>query len=501
MCAKRKVDPVRTVAGTPLRDPVSIAAAFLDHDSRLYSEQTIDNAAGAPFVRNITNRLSEDSSDLPRCEITDEEVALIVQHTPKQKLPGIDGIPYEFYQHYWSVVQAEFCNMLRTVINRNALYRSQTEAFTRAATAQINSAKTKLLDLEPEPHALRQVSPYVKTDELRTLGIKFMQHSEQLIKCNWDSMVHKVRGSLLTARLRNINIIQGAYIVNTYLLSQLWYVAHLFPMPKATEAQIRLYIGWFMWRRYQFRANREQLLLPADRGGLGLVDLKLKARALFEKTIIQQFTSENGEVTALHHAVWTYDHILPRHYLQALQGVKQTLIELPAGVSVTTSLLYKQHRRTVNVVPRVQLKWANLHWDTIWKNTADVELPTALRASAHSFVKDLTPAKNRCKRIFLDADDRCVICDHRDTALHRVTSCIYSRPLWTWGRRRIARRLDVAADDIREKTLCFLDLTAFATVKRRAVVWLLMNLIDFTVNTPTISHLREFVDRLHRAGG
>ncbi|KAJ8871984.1 hypothetical protein PR048_028324 [Dryococelus australis] len=50
-------------------------------------------------------------------------------------------------------------------------------AFTRAAIAQVISAKTKLLDLKPEPHSLRQVSPYVTTDPLRTLGIEFMQNS------------------------------------------------------------------------------------------------------------------------------------------------------------------------------------------------------------------------------------------------------------------------------------------------------------------------------------
>ncbi|KAJ8882766.1 hypothetical protein PR048_014579 [Dryococelus australis] len=50
----------------------------------------------------------------------------------------------------------------------------------------------------------------------------------------------------------------------------------------------------------------------------------------------------------------------------------------------------------------------------------------------------------------------------------------------------------------REETLCFLDLTAFPTVKWRAVVWLLMNLIDF-VSTLTPFHLREFVGRLRRA--
>ncbi|KAJ8895444.1 hypothetical protein PR048_000776 [Dryococelus australis] len=515
MCAKRHVDAIRTLAGTTLRDPVSIAAAFLDHYSRLYSEQTIDN-----------------------CEITDEEVALIAQHTPKKKSPGIDGIPYEFYQHYCPVIQAEFCNMLRTVINRNALCRFQTEvsllnidldkafdrvnwnlldrimlhvgfppptiailqtlrrgattqislngrlgesftikssvrqgcplsmsqfvlyikpllrtlhsklngisvwtrtltyfgyaddvtcvvrseddvarindtlsAFTRAATAQVNSAKTKLLDLKPEPHALRHVTPYVKTDKLRTLGIEFMQNSEQMIKCNWDSVVHKV-------------------------LRQPSNCSSSAPIPHAKSNRgTNTAVGWFMWRGYLFRANREQLLLPADREGLGLVNMKLKARGI------------------------------------------------------------------VNVVPRVQLEWANLHRDTIWKNIADGELPIALRASAYSFINDLTPTKIRRKRIFLDADDRCVLCDHRDTALHRITSCIYSRPLRTWCRRRIARRLNVAADDIREETLCFLDLTAFPTVKRRAVVWLLMNLIDFTsIRRHTSTYLNLLTDCVGRGG-
>ncbi|KAJ8889739.1 hypothetical protein PR048_009240, partial [Dryococelus australis] len=316
-------------------------------------------------------------------------------------------------------------------------------AFTHAATAHINSAKTKLLDLKPEPPAQRQVSPYVQTDKLRTLGIEFMENSEQIIKCNWDSVVHKVRGNLVTARLRNINIIQRAYIVNTYILSQLWYVEHLFPMPKATESQIRQKLSY----------NNSRLKTAKSR----------------------RFIAQYGQMITFSLDI-TYRHFKARNKLS-----------------------FNYRPATVNVVPRVQLRCANLHWDTIWKNIADVEIPTALRATAYSFVNDLTPTKIRHKSIFLDADDRCVICDHRDTALYRVTSCIYSRPLRTWCRRRIARRLDVAVDDIREETLCFLDLTAFPTVKRRAVVWLLMNLIDFTVNTLTPFHLYEIVDRLCRA--
>ncbi|KAJ8875307.1 hypothetical protein PR048_023202 [Dryococelus australis] len=168
-------------------------------------------------------------------------------------------------------------------------------------------------------------------------------------------------------------------------------------------------MGWFMWREYLFQENSEQFLLPADRGGLGLVDQKLEARALFEKTTKQQFTFENRDVTALHRAVWRNDHILPRHYLRALQALKQTLIELLAGHFIGLPAVY-------------------------------IPIPYGPGV---------------------------------DVA--------------------------VAADDIREEALCFLDLTAFPTVRRRAMVCLLMNLIDFTVNTPTPFHLREFVDRLRRA--
>ncbi|KAJ8869497.1 hypothetical protein PR048_028488 [Dryococelus australis] len=370
MRAKRHAD---AIAGTTLRDPVSIAAAFLDHYSRLYSEQRIDNDPGAPFVRSITNRLSEYSSNLPQCEFTYEEVALIVEHTPKNKSPGIDGIPtITLLCTDYKILELLFANRLKHVLSdiigpeqccaaRNnsiiqgvavlrdvqliakstpgpesllsidldkafdrvnwnlfdrimlhvgfppptiAIYKlceevqqhsyllmvgwekalpihppytkgvpylclnsysklnPSYEHSTRNSTmvsllgqkqtltcigyaddvmcivraAQVISAKTTLLDTKSEAHALRQVSPYVKIDKLRALGIEFMQNSEQMIKCNCYSVVHKVRGSLLTARLRNINTIQRAYIVNTYLLPQLWHVAHLFPMSKATKA-------------------------------------------------------------------------------------------------------------------------------------------------------------------------------------------------------------------------------------------------------------------------
>ncbi|KAJ8874593.1 hypothetical protein PR048_025459 [Dryococelus australis] len=319
MCAKRHVGAIRTVAGTTLRDPVSIAAAFLDHYSRLYSEQTIDNYAGAPFVHSITNRLSEDSSDLLHCQIMDEEVALIIQHTPEKKPITLLCTDYKILAHL-------FANRLKHVLS-DIVGPEQCCAVRNTSVIQ-------------GPAVLRDVH-----------------------------LIDKLTPGPVS--LLNIDLEKA--------FDRLWYVAHLFPMPKATKAQIRRYIGWFMWRGYLFRANREQLLLPADRGGLGLVDLKLKARTLFEKTTIQQFTSENREVTSLHRAVWTNDHILPRHYLQALRGVKQTLVELPAG------------------------------------------------------------------------------------------------------------------------TLSFLDLTAFPTVRRRAVVWLLMNVIDFTVNTRTPFRLPEFVDRLRRA--
>ncbi|KAJ8895295.1 hypothetical protein PR048_000620 [Dryococelus australis] len=196
-----------------------------------------------------------------------------------------------------------------------------------------------------------------------------------------------------------------------------------------------------------------------------LLDLKPQSHALRQvspyKTIIQQFTSENREVTALHRAVWTNYHILPRHYLQALQGVKQTLIELQAGISITRSILCKHHRSSVNVGPRVHLKWANLHWNTVWKNIADVELPTALRASAYSFVNDLTPTKIHVNVFSIDLGLSV------DIALH---------------------------EDLTGQLMTYSSLPS----NGRAVVWLFMNLIDFNVNMPTPFHLREFVDRLRR---
>ncbi|KAJ8882921.1 hypothetical protein PR048_014760 [Dryococelus australis] len=149
-----------------------------------------------------------------------------------------------------------------------ALINDTLSAFTRAATARVNSAKTKLLDLRPEPHALRQVSPHVKTDKLRTLGIGFMQYYEQMIKCDWDSVVHNIRCSLLTARLRNINIIQRAYITlmtdASYVIAVIQHFIVLpvvsIPVPYGPGVDVALYKD-LMWQLMTYMKRQSAALV------------------------------------------------------------------------------------------------------------------------------------------------------------------------------------------------------------------------------------------------
>ena len=56
------------------------------------------------FINSLDLSLSQAESDLCKGEITQEECQRALSSMKNNKSPGIDGLPYEFYVHFWSTL-------------------------------------------------------------------------------------------------------------------------------------------------------------------------------------------------------------------------------------------------------------------------------------------------------------------------------------------------------------------------------------------------------------
>lgn len=382
------------------------------------------------------------------------------------------------------------------------------EKYEIASGAKINQKKTKLLWLERTPTPTTSYN-YTDCENMKILGMICCSNFNQTVNENWQSLANKVRGLLLDTHLKTLNLHQRIEFVNIYALSRLWYIAQILPLPCKFSAQIKQYTGWFIWNRHFFRVHRDQLTLQPIDGGLGLVNIQMKANALLFRNIFRSL-SPDCQQKELFKFAWNVKHIstnrnnssnsinIPKSFSKSLQQAHELLKKLPKEQHITTAALYAQLQSDSNHTPRVTTKHMDLHWKTIWRNISDTAVPSSIRSALYIFVNDLTPTSYRRYQIRLEDDMRCSICGSEDTAEHRLISCSAALPIWTWITTKLCRMLGNINEHPRDKKMLYTDLNPFPSARRRAVVWLIGNYIMYMSETQGDANLTEFIDFIHR---
>ena len=86
---------------------------------------------------------------------------------------------------------------------------------------------------------------------------------------------------------------QKAVIVNSLLSSKIWYVAHVYPLPITFIKQIEIEILNFIWKINYRAIKRDILYNSKTSGGLGLINIGIKAKSIFVATVIKSFNNAN----------------------------------------------------------------------------------------------------------------------------------------------------------------------------------------------------------------
>ena len=80
---------------------------------------------------------------------------------------------------------------------------------------------------------------------------------------------------------RHLSLKGKSIIINTILLSKLWYVSSVFPLPKDLLWEINKIIFKFLWNdKNPETIARETLFLPRERGGLRILVPCIESQAL-----------------------------------------------------------------------------------------------------------------------------------------------------------------------------------------------------------------------------
>ena len=97
--------------------------------SKLYSPSKVNSTTQAKLLRNIKKKISAAHKTMLDTPITKEEVRQAVKEMNINKSPGLDGIPAEFYQTYWHILENKYHAYL-TQVQREGLDPSKNKSVT-----------------------------------------------------------------------------------------------------------------------------------------------------------------------------------------------------------------------------------------------------------------------------------------------------------------------------------------------------------------------------------
>ena len=99
-----------------------------DYFEGMYSENMTDSNRQDWFLSFIDKTITITDNEVLIREITDEEIFNIITKFSKNKSPGIDGLPIEFYLKFFHIIREEFCQMIRNSLSGQGLTETQRKA-------------------------------------------------------------------------------------------------------------------------------------------------------------------------------------------------------------------------------------------------------------------------------------------------------------------------------------------------------------------------------------
>jgi len=158
---------------------------------------------------------------------------------------------------------------------------------------------------------------------------------------------------------------------------------------------------------------------------------------------------------------------------------------------------------------RIQKLWPNTDWTRIWKNLKNVPISDNTRCIWYQVVHDLMPTNARLHLIKMTPSISCQRCTLDDALEHRLTACSTGRSICQYANTRNALILRKIPSHIPDEWILRPQLKIWPIKRNNAVLWLIANVIIFTLQqrtTLTLNDLKDFLLRtrwklLNHTGG
>ena len=201
-------------------------------------------------------------------------------------LPGANGSQYKV-----SIYADDTTSLVKSVYSLTALFRV-INVYERGSGAKLNVSKTEAMWLGAWRSCPDQPFGLTWVTKMKILGVVFGQNAES---DNWRPKLKKLENHLNFWKSRSLSLVGKSLIVNTIGISKLLYLATILPVPQWVISEVNNLIWPFLWGCRMETVSRQSCHQPFLKGGLGIINFKIKADALKLASVVSNCSNADSK--------------------------------------------------------------------------------------------------------------------------------------------------------------------------------------------------------------
>ena len=306
--------------------------------------------------------------------------------------------------------------------------------FELATNSRLNIHKTKFFGHGSWRNRTIWPIKNVKTevDYFKTLGIIFSNDYNKAVEITWNNIYNKICNRIKLIKMRRYTLYQKGCLVNSILLSKVWYTAHVYPLTMEVTKRINKETFRFIWNSNRDFMKREVLYNPKENGGINLINLFTKAQSIFLSTTLKMLINSETDTLIQYYMkgkVSKYITITNSiqesrtstvYYEYAINSLK-TIHKVPNFPNVTSKEIYRELRSISQ--PRVENVYPMKKWNEIWKNLNFKYINIKERNIMYRFLHEILPNNKRLYEMKIKNSPNCIYCQVIDTNMHKFFYC------------------------------------------------------------------------------
>lgn len=354
-------------------------------------------------------------------------------------------------------------------------------SYSLCANIRMNLTKSCFLRLNNAPGGPQILR---EQEKIKILGVTIHRTWAKMIDENYEKIINDMKFSIKLNQTRNLNLLEKIWLLNTFVLSKMHYIAQIIPPRNKHIAQIKCITGKFLWSGDIFRVARDQMYLDYDKGGLKLIDPETKCKALFIRNLLYDKNGGNNEHER-------YLLAFPKPGLLTKNGGDwlREADSVKGNTNLTsTRQLYYNFLNEKHIPTGVEDRFPQIEWNTIWRNLSLNFLPSFDKDLLYRFVNDIIPNKEKlvAYRIGNLVNDHCEICSCTDNNEHRLRSCSKTADIINWTKTVMRDRLKIVFDQLDDLLQCNIDVS---DEQQCAGLWLACHAIAWCLSNTTSKSL------------